>query len=90
MQTTALQQPEFLTLKGVAEDYFGGRVSIEAIRDWIYAGKLQSYRTPGGKIILIRRADLDALMAASAGVTYELSWMNGKRGRQAKQETALA
>jgi excisionase family DNA binding protein len=44
------REPNFYTTSEVARLY---RVSTQAVRDWIAAGKLQAVRTPGGRRLLI-------------------------------------
>jgi len=63
MQTAPKMQPEFLTLKGAAQCF--DRMSPEVVRDWIIAGKLKGYK-PGGRVIFVRRSELEALIDNSA------------------------
>ncbi len=80
-----MQQPDrFFTLRGASEEYFNHTVSIEAIRDWVQSGRLPHVRP--GRVILVRRSDLDDLVSKSADVRYPVPWLHGKR----KVETASA
>jgi excisionase family DNA binding protein len=84
-----LQRPEFLTLKDVAADYFGGRISPDTVREWIVQGRLRAYR-PGRKQVFVSRAELDALLEASTATPYRLPWLDGKRGRPQKKAVSVS
>jgi excisionase family DNA binding protein len=62
------RQPEFFTVRSASEDFFNGTVSQESIRDWVQGGRLRGYR-PGGRVLLVKRADLEDLVNKSAGLT---------------------
>jgi excisionase family DNA binding protein len=66
------RQPEFFTVRGASQDFFNGTVSAESVRDWVQSGKLRGYR-PGGRVLLVKRVDLERLVNESAGVTP--SWL---------------
>ena len=53
---------QFVTLKEAAREL---RLSVSTLKRYIYAGQLQSYRTPGGRH-RVRRSDLSALLGADA------------------------
>ena len=57
------EDSEFITLKEAAREV---RLSVSTLKRYIYAGKLRSYRTPGGRHRLTRR-DLAALLGAPSG-----------------------
>jgi excisionase family DNA binding protein len=73
-----MQKPdEFFTLRGVSEGYFNGTVSLETVRDWVHAGRLPHVRP--GRIILVRRRDLDDLVNKSAGVRLTVPWLHKEK-----------
>jgi len=55
--------PDLFTSSGVAE-VFG--VSVETVRQWAEAGKLQGFRTPGGHW-RFRRSEISALVDLEDG-----------------------
>jgi excisionase family DNA binding protein len=70
-------QQRFLTLRGVAAEL---GMSVESVRDWVLAGKLKGYR-PGGKQILISRAELEQFLEASTKPTYSPPWMRVSKAK---------
>jgi len=79
--SVAVEQ-RFLTLRWVATEL---GMSVESVRDWVLAGKLKGYR-PGGKQILISRAELEQFLEASTKATYSPPWM--RRPADAKSSVA--
>jgi excisionase family DNA binding protein len=79
---------EFFTLRGASENYFGGTVGVETIRDWCHSGRLAFVRP--GRMVLIRRRDLDDLVSKSADARLTVPWLDAKRGKQRKCETVPA
>jgi excisionase family DNA binding protein len=53
--------PDLLILPEVAEMC---RTTISSVRDWIRNGRLAAYRP--GRRVLVRRADVEAMLAAAA------------------------
>ncbi|HEX4335776.1 MAG TPA: helix-turn-helix domain-containing protein [Polyangiaceae bacterium] len=65
---------KYLTLRDAATRLV---TSPETVRFWIYQGRLKAYKP--GRSVLIREADLDALIEASA-----VDVQRAKRARRAK------
>jgi excisionase family DNA binding protein len=55
-------RPEFISVRAVAELL---DVTEKTVREWCHLGKLQ-FVQPGGRVIRIRRASVEALIAPAA------------------------
>lgn len=71
MTPSPSEKPAFLTLPQVSAECC---VPVGTLRHWIQAGRLRAYKP--GRSLLIRRADLDALIEGS-----EISHLRAERAR---------
>ncbi len=52
-------EDDFLTIAEVATLC---RVTPESVRAWVHTRALRAFTTPGGKLLRVRRADVDAVV----------------------------
>lgn len=52
-------------------------VDPETVRVWVRAGKLRARRTPGGRVLVFLRSDVEALLATTEELVSEETSVEG-------------